>query len=456
MTEKAILRIGFLGHYGNQNLGDEATLQALLQRVRQYHPNSEIIIISPNPADTRKRYGVRVFPMHKGIDNPIESAPIQPDAAALQPGTTDRRWLAALKKSLFAQFFVRPLLHGFFALRNFIGELAFTGKCLRICRQMNLLIVSGGGQIDDTWNGAWGSPFTLLRWSLLTQVCGNRLFFLCLGAGPIHAQLSRHFFRIALNSANFRSFRDPKSAALVSAIGVREPNPVFPDMAYGLEARPPIPTNPNRQPIVGLSPMAFMDARSWPESDAHFYRKYVEKLADLAAWLLQRDYQVMLFATQLKMDPPVIVDITTALSQKFERLDRLSCHPVASVDEVMQVIAMTDYVITSRLHGVILSHLLARPVIALSYHPKIDSVLTEVSQSHLCLSITDFDLAQLIDRIAFVEANYEMLRSQIRHRVQANQQALQQQYEQLFRHQFIPVQTAGCCLAPGSFILERK
>lgn len=456
MLKKTTIRIGFLGHYGNQNLGDEATLQALLQQVRRYYPNSEIIIISPNPEDTRQRYNTRVFPMHKGVDSRPVHSPLRSVQVQKQRQSPERHWLALLKQNFIAQSVIKPLMHGFLALPNLLHELVFTLKCLRLCQQMHLLIISGGGQVDDTWNGVWGSPFTLLRWSLAIKACGKKLYYLCLGAGPIQAQSSRRFFKTAFNLADFHSFRDLKSQALIRSIGVREPNPVFPDMAYGLEVAPKVPSGRKKPLVVGFSPMAFLDARSWPESDDHFYRNYVEKLAHLAAWLLERDYHLFVFATQLKMDPPVIVDLRLVLRQKSVRLDRFCYHPVARVDEVMQVIAETDFVITSRLHGVILSHLLARPVIALSYHPKIDSVLAAVNQSHLCLNITDFDLASLVDRIGYVESHYEMLQNQIRTQVQLNKQALQQQYEQLFQCQFVPTPTVDSGLASGNLILEQK
>jgi polysaccharide pyruvyl transferase WcaK-like protein len=60
-----------------------------------------------------------------------------------------------------------------------------------------------------------------------------------------------------------------------------------------------------------------------------------------------------------------------------------------------------DYVITSKFHGVVFSHLLAKPVVAISYHVKIDDLMRNVGDSQYCLNIESFDSASL--RRAFTE-----------------------------------------------------
>jgi polysaccharide pyruvyl transferase WcaK-like protein len=57
-----------------------------------------------------------------------------------------------------------------------------------------------------------------------------------------------------------------------------------------------------------------------------------------------------------------------------------------------------DLVVASRLHGVILSHLIAKPTLAISYDPKIDTHMKEIEQTEYCVSIDHFDSTVLIER----------------------------------------------------------
>jgi polysaccharide pyruvyl transferase WcaK-like protein len=68
-------------------------------------------------------------------------------------------------------------------------------------------------------------------------------------------------------------------------------------------------------------------------------------------------------------------------------------------------IATFDFVITPKFHGVIFSHLLEKPVVALSYMPKIDYLMRRVGHDQYCLSIEDFDVRSLIE--TFTSLVYE-------------------------------------------------
>ena len=49
------VRIGLLDHLGHGNLGDDATLVAVTQQIKNRWPMSEIIGLSLNPDDTESR-----------------------------------------------------------------------------------------------------------------------------------------------------------------------------------------------------------------------------------------------------------------------------------------------------------------------------------------------------------------------------------------------------------------
>src|SRR5262249_58302553 len=51
-------QIGLLNHIGGGNLGDDATIGAVLQNIRQRWPDVAITAFSQNPSDTSMRHGI--------------------------------------------------------------------------------------------------------------------------------------------------------------------------------------------------------------------------------------------------------------------------------------------------------------------------------------------------------------------------------------------------------------
>src|SRR5215510_11466106 len=56
-------KIGLLDHLGGGNLGDDATLDAVMQNIKSRWPQAEIFGFSMNPSDTESRHGIRSYPI---------------------------------------------------------------------------------------------------------------------------------------------------------------------------------------------------------------------------------------------------------------------------------------------------------------------------------------------------------------------------------------------------------
>jgi polysaccharide pyruvyl transferase WcaK-like protein len=56
-------KIVFFGIFGIENLGNECTLQSILQNARKRMPDAEIGAISYNPADTDERHHLAAIPV---------------------------------------------------------------------------------------------------------------------------------------------------------------------------------------------------------------------------------------------------------------------------------------------------------------------------------------------------------------------------------------------------------
>ena len=56
-------RIALFGNFGTGNLGNEATLQAMVHNLRRHMPDAEISCICPEPENTASTYNISAIPI---------------------------------------------------------------------------------------------------------------------------------------------------------------------------------------------------------------------------------------------------------------------------------------------------------------------------------------------------------------------------------------------------------
>lgn len=418
---RSIERIGLFGPWGYGNLGCAATVDAAIQNIRVHRPNAELVCFSLFPADTEQRHGIRSYRLGTGgWEDEVQN----PELASMRLAG----WLQSRRSSV--------LQLGGRLLRRVRMEAGMIPPTYRRLRQLDLLIVTGGGQLFDFLGGALSHPWWLLKYAVLSRLAGTKLIFLSVGAGPVDARLSRVFCRIALWLSSYRSYRDEDSKQFVQArIKFRNNDPVYPDLAYSLHTKEQAPANGNRR-IVGLGVMTYNDPRHWPDKDVSVYRGYLERHTAFIGWLVERGYRVSLLVGEPWADRDTVDDLVANLERYFDfgsddapvRNDS-----IRTVDELLEQIDQTDLVVASRFHNVLLATLRYKPVIALSYHPKMDSLMEEAGQARYCLPIHDFDLDLLKARFQELERDGAVIRRQFADLVTARRVALEEQYGRVFQ-----------------------
>jgi polysaccharide pyruvyl transferase WcaK-like protein len=396
------LKIGLLGPYGFGNLGDAAIQQAMIENIKKRYPDAEIHGLSLNPEDTEARHGIPSFPI------------------VVKPMTGKNRLVKILKR-----IFIKPPL-----------ELILWAKSFAFLQDFDLLIVSGGGQLDDYWGGAFGHPYTLLKWAIIAKILQINFRVVSVGAGPIDSPLSRLFIKICLALASYRSYRDESSKKLISSIGFKRDDPVYPDLAHSL---PVVSNEQFSEPksfrfVVGINPIAYFDPRIWPDKDRNIYEGYLKKLVGFMRWLIENQYQIVLFPGEINQDRRVIKDIKALLTQQGVSIPntQLIDRAILTVDELMEQISQIDLVLASRFHSVLLSYVAHKPVLAISYHPKIDVLMANLAQAEYCLDINTFEIDSLKEKFQSLESNLEHSRQQIIQKTREYRTALDAQYERIF------------------------
>ena len=442
MRDGTIKTIGLLDHMGYGNLGDAAIQEAVIANIHKRLPNARLVGFSYVPDDTAKRHGIPCYPIQWWYPalNTTENQ------AADTPGPKSTL-KSALKNNT-------PLVYALTKhLLDFLRDAAFWVHSYRALRTLDLLIISGGGQLGELWRGPWAHPYTIFKFSLLTKLAGKKLYFLNVGAGPLKHPLSRFFVKCALRFADYRSFRDDDSQELVRSLGVKAKTHVYPDPAYALEVGEHLrhASCGASMPIVGLNPFGFCDPRIWPRQDLSVYSEYLEKLTRFSQWLVEQGYTLRVFTTEISVDRYAIEDLRERLLSRLaspELVGNIFQTPSESVKDVLHEMSEFDYIVTSKFHGIIFSHLLRKPVIALSYHRKMDVAMRMLGQEKFCTDVEHFDVSWLV--AAFRSLVDERPSIQLRSAVAVETFAatLSQQFDGLFQPK--PAGSVLIRLAPES------
>jgi polysaccharide pyruvyl transferase WcaK-like protein len=421
-------RIGLLDHMGWGNMGDAAVQDAFIINIKKRLPDAVLIGFSLYPEDTRKRHNIVSYPIkwwYPGWKaSRIPSANVPEQGSRLKVLRTKFPNLYALAKRFY----------------DCVRELAHLIRSYNIVRSLDLLIFSGGGQLCDLHGDL---PYNVFKFCVLAKLSNTPVFIVGVGADLLERPLNKFFARWSVRLANYSSFRSDESQALIQSLGVKTETHVCPDPAYALDIREYVNAessntlapdesnallrrlgiettthgcpetvcgsesgtdavaNPSNmlKPKVGLNPMGFCDPRRWPRKDNAAYYRYLDKLTAFSQWILAHNYRLEIFTSDIIVDVFAIDDLKKRLlvCASSDEGSQLVFRPVLTLKELLLQMSTFDFVVTSKFHGVIFSHLLGKPVIALSYLPKIDHLMRAVGHEQYCLNIDYFDHNQLIE-----------------------------------------------------------
>lgn len=427
------MNIGILDHMGYGNLGDAATQDVVIANIRKRLPDARLVGFSFVPPDTEKRHGIPCYPIQWWC--PAAEKTENTGTSAATRASLKSRLKSALKRNRLLYSWAIPVL-------NLAREMAFWVRSYKRLRKLDLLIISGGGQIDEIWEGPWLQPFTLFKFCFLAKLARKKLYFLNVGAGPLKHPLSKLFAKWAVNFADYRSFRDKDSETRLQDLGVKPKTYVYPDLAYGLQIAEEWKSLPRdgSKPVVGLNPFRFCHPLLLPPKEESLYLEYLEKLVQFSYWLLGQGYDLRFFTTDHMNDLSAIQDLQERLRSSLPSLEfasRISGGASESVSDVLQEMSRFDFIITSKYHGIIFAHVLRKPVISLSYHTKMDAAMQAVGQGSYCADIERFDVNWLTEAFLSLVRDGKSIESKSATAAEANFTMLAKQFDSLLPPQQI-------------------
>ena len=439
--------IALLTPYGGGNIGDGAIQTAVIKNLTNIMTGGlSVIFLTLYPDRTTAIHGIPSFPLAV-VPIPFYSSRFYKSKAVTSPsdysylnrpndmsrnsscdGLLTKNLIDLVKRKYFVTRTARMLRR---LVTIFIFELSHWLAAYRLLHSVKALIFAGGGQIDDEWGGAWGHPYACFKWSILAVLAKRPIFALSLGASRMPARkLSRFFFRQMLNMADYRSVRDDTSAKIIMDLGVRKSTQVVPDLAFSLDVL--YPKNPcalTKDTVVGVGPIGYYRAGCWPQSDDGIYQSYVNALAGCVSHLADRGCKIVFFRSEYT-DAEVYDDLNAAISKIIPsgRIIKTFSH---TVTDLLSTIAQVDYVIASRLHSLILSFLLGKPSIALSFDPKVESLMRDFGQSAFCLNICTATTNAILSRYEELCNQRVTISAHICDVVRNHQKRLERQYREL-------------------------
>jgi polysaccharide pyruvyl transferase WcaK-like protein len=252
-----------------------------------------------------------------------------------------------------------------------------TPRAARDLRRADLLIVGGGGLINDHW------PLVIpryLAWVLVARMVGTPVTWIGVGVGPIRRRAWRWMARLAARLSGPVVVRDEGSAALLGGASGRVR--IMPDPALFLE-----PSAPGRLAPAGPGPTMGLIVRE----PVHGREPDVVVLLELLARFAAAGRASGLRPRLMLMDP--------AADRAFARrvADRLArdgeCPPSGALGpttaRARQQLGELGVVVSVRLHGLLLSAVSGVPCVPIAYDAKVAAAAERIGLGDVVIPPSD-------------------------------------------------------------------
>lgn len=388
-------RIGLMGPFVSRNFGDTAIQTAVIQNLRRRCPGVEIVGICTEPEDTERTHGIDAFPLAWDRS---------------RDGSEPLPWLP-------------------WRVRGPMQRVLQWPRILGIVRGLDLLVISGGGQLDEFWGGPYRHPYLLYAWTMAARCLGVPVAAFGVGWDQVESRAGQWFCVRAMGCAGYRYVRDEGTLQFLRRAGLTGPVDVGADPAFGLLGHGTPVLEPAVAPrrFVVISPIS-MNAVRVEQRATHATQ--LEQLGRACGQWMQRGFDIRFVCTQPTMDGPWIPALTGGLPQGGVG-PGWRIVPVTGVDEYLSQVSGATFVVAARLHGLILALVTGAPVIGISYSRKIARLLQDLSLDAYLFEPGQATEADLLEKSQGLLDREAALRESIRGQLHAAGTQLDAAYDSL-------------------------
>jgi polysaccharide pyruvyl transferase CsaB len=341
-------RILIGGYYGGNNLGDDALLAAIIASLRKQSSNLKFIVASFDPESTREQFQVE---------------------------SVHWREITELAKSV---------------------------------QRSDLVLMGGGGLFQDYWgiepqtyfrktHGGITTYGTLLK---LAHLFGKPCMLYAVGVGPLYSMEAREQTKEIFSLCTAATLRDQYSKELIEKIDgdvnssnlIVTADPVF-SLEPSQDDHKKVAELISQYPRVAGSPLIAISLRYWEREIA--MEQWTSSLAaQLDVFIQTYNAQVVLTPFQINAESYFTDDLALnrVIADKISNPQNIFLiEKILSAAEIQALFRQCDLVVAMRLHAAILALNVATPMIALSYDPKVQSLMNENGLGAFVLSLNDHE-----------------------------------------------------------------
>jgi polysaccharide pyruvyl transferase WcaK-like protein len=397
--ERAMMgpRVGLFGHLGAQNIGCDASMEAMLNYLRSNYPSAVIDTMCAGPDRVSHQYGIEGvrlvwFQKYEGRVSKAAAVPLK-----------------------------------------ILGRAIDTVRIASWVRRHDVVIVPGAGALEASlplW--PWGMPYSMFLLSAFGRLFSTKVAMVGVGAGAVNKRATRWLQNSAARLAYYRSYRDAGAKEAIRQRGVDVTRDhVYADVAFSLPAPSNDPGDPN---IVGVGVMAYHGSNDERARGNEIYSAYVAAMKSFVRWLLDNDRQVRLFVGDTNgSDDRVVQEILADLYESRFDIDRsrVLAEPTVSFADLMQKMSACGSVVAIRYHNLVAALRLCKPTISVSYSAKHDELISEMGLSGFSQPVNALDVNRLIEQFTELDARSQELRQSMKERNAANEQLIDAQFAEL-------------------------
>lgn len=379
-------RILISGYYGFGNTGDEAVLQAMISDLQSACPETDLCVISGNPAETHQSHQVKSVPIHD--------------------------------------------------LQAVISEV----------KRSDVVIIGGGGLFHDYWDVDLSGILSdrhhgltlYCSIALLTSQLNKPLMIYGAGVGPLQTSKGKQCTRAVFESARAITVRDQASKRALSDLGLDpEKIAVTADPSFrwpGIHKKTSVPVQIDApKPYLGIA------LRNWdlgPASDS-----WEGRAAEAIDDYLDLQEGSAVFIPFQKGEDRASNDLEIAnriYGQLRNRQRAVVLNGDLSSAEIFSVISRCDVLLGMRLHAIIFAALNGVPIVGLAYDPKINIMMGQLDLADYALPLDEIQprlvvtsLEKAVENAANSRKQFQLRTKELSQKALANTEAAVRLLDQL-------------------------
>ncbi|GAA1682166.1 polysaccharide pyruvyl transferase family protein [Kribbella yunnanensis] len=358
------MRIGLFGRLGSGNIGNDATLEAVLAYLKAERPDAVLDSLCSGPERVTERYGV----------------------PAAQLG-----WLAGSQPARGP----KPIRLAVSLGRIVAGSVIDTWRIMSWVRRHDVVVIPGMGVLETTLpQRPWELPWSQFVMSLSGKLFGVKVAFVSVGANVIRERVNGWLLSRSARLAYYRSFRDEQSLGAAQKMRMAGlSDQVYPDLVFALPTLPIAPAGDS----VGVGVMAFPGGDEDRAHAEQIQEEYTAKMTQFVERLLADGRRVRLLIGD-EADEAVVLDVQSRVQSAH-----VVYEPFTSTDELMNQLGTVDTVIGTRFHTVLFGLKLGKPTIAIGYGRKHLAVMEQFGVEEWFQDIRELDAERLYKQFAALQ-----------------------------------------------------